>query len=85
MAAVAIFSVARKDAGGDRPFRGEIYVHFYDRSGEPYPVGAERRHDDSDDGSYFMRMLRPYKISIDAGAAIMGRTSRLVNGPQTIP
>lgn len=83
VAAVTIFSVARKDAGDDRLFRGETHVHFYDRSGEPYHsrVGAEGRHDDSDDGSYFMRMLRPYKISIDAGAAIMGRTSRLVNGP----
>ena len=88
VAAVTIYSVARKDAGGDQPFRGEtrVHFHFYDQSGEPHhPVGAERRHDDSDDGSYFMRMLRPYKISIDAGAAIMGRTSRLVNGPRTIP
>ncbi len=42
--------------------------------------GHCRGHQDSDNDSYAARLLRPYKVFTDVGAALMNRTTQWVNG-----
>lgn len=77
--ALAIVAVCRE---GGRGCRGSNFVYI-DAGTHHYHNGPESRENGSGGDSYFSRMLRPYKISTNIGVAIMDKTTRLVNGPQT--
>lgn len=82
LAAVAIVAAAsdRREGG-----RGNSY-YFIDvhANVNTYPDRYNERRYETDDDSFFWRMLRPYKISTEIGAAIMNKTESMVNGSQFI-
>lgn len=84
VAAVAIVALASdRGEGGNR--RGNSYYFFdVNTNVNTYPERYDERHYETDDDSFFWRMMRPYKISTDIGAAIMNKTESVVNGPQVI-
>ncbi len=85
VAAVAIVAAASdRGEGGNRRGGNSYYFIDIQNNVNTYPERYEGHHYETDDDSYFWRMLRPYKISTDIGAVIMNKTERMVNGPQVI-
>ena len=79
--AKAIVAAARDHREGGNRRGGDSFVYVDARTTvNNHHENYEGRRDDTDDDSYFWRMLRPYKISTDIGAAIMDKTTRVVNG-----
>ncbi len=58
---------------------GKTNHYHYGSSGH-----GQEHQSDSDNDSYVCRLLRAYKISTDIGAALMNKTTQLVNGHQLI-
>ena len=85
LAAVAIVAAASNRGDGENRRGGNSFYYLDARTTvNNYPERYEGRYDESDDESFFWKMMRPYKISTDIGAAIMSKTERMVNGPQFI-
>ena len=85
IAAVAIVAIA-SDCGERGNQRGGNSYYFIEVNTNVNTYDRYNRHhyETDDDDSFIWEMARPYKISTDIGAAIMGKTERLVNGPQVI-
>lgn len=85
VAVVAIVALASDRGEGGNHRTGNSY-YFIDitTNVNTYPERYNGRHYETDDDSFFWRMMRPYKISTEIGAAIMDKTERMVNGPQVI-
>lgn len=85
LAAVALVAIA-SDCGERGNQRGGNSYYFIEVNTNVNTYDRYNRHhyETDDDDSFIWGMARPYKISTDIGAAIMGKTERLVNGPQVI-
>lgn len=81
VAVVAMAIVATVSDSGSN--RGGTFV-FIDAGTNHYHYGPGERHADSDNDSYFSRMLRPYKVFTDIGVAIMDTTTKLIDGNNSV-
>ena len=79
VAVVAMAIVATVSDSGSN--RGGTFI-FIDAGTNHYHYGSEGRHTDND--SYFSRMLRPYKVFTDIGVAIMDKTTKLIDGNNSV-
>ena len=63
---------------------GSCGTFIYVNTGTTNHYHSSGQQGDSDNDSYVCRLLRAYKISTDIGAALMNKTTQLVNGYQLI-
>ena len=79
VAAMAIIATVSNSGSN----RGGTFV-FIDAGTNHYHYGPRGRHTDSNDDSYFSRMLRPYKVFTDIGVASMDKTTKFIDGSNSV-
>lgn len=81
VAVAAMIIIASVNNSGSN--HGGTFI-FIDAGTNHYHYGPGERNADSDNDSYFSRMLRPYKVFTDVGVAIMDKTTKLIGGNDSV-